>query len=176
MKNYQSILNFSLLSAIVCLVAIYTLAYGWSTDGFDQSEVILLALLPGLITFVISLTLISISLSKYLAFCRSQDVAPAKWWQLLLGTSFLTIVFLIAIDAVFFYVADQSLSQQYAEALGTFAQQGPNEMKEAALRAFAELPFLMQNGVTIGIFVLLANSLAVGVAKYITRKPILELY
>ncbi|TGE18299.1 hypothetical protein [Hymenobacter elongatus] len=174
MKNYRPILEFSLLSAIACLLTIYTLAYSWSSDGFDQAEVIWLAVLPGLITFTISLTLISICLSKYLKDCRTRDIVPAKWWQLLLGTSFLVTVFMIAIDAAFFYVADNTLSSSYAEALGTF-DQSSSAMKESTIKAFAALPFLMQNGVTIALFILIANSLAVAVAKYTTKKPVLEL-
>ncbi|TGE24937.1 hypothetical protein E5K00_06985 [Hymenobacter aquaticus] len=174
MKNLRPILDFSLLSAVICLLTIYTLAYGWSADGFSQGEIIWLALLPGLLTFAISLTLISTCLTKYLRQCRAQGIEPAKWWQLLLGTTGLVTVSLIAIDALFFYLADSSLSSNYAEALGTF-DQSSSAMKEATIKAFAELPFLMQNGVTIAVFVLLANSLAVGIAKYLTKKPVLEL-
>lgn len=175
MKNVRPILDFALLSAVACLLLIYTLAYGWNSDGFDQSEIIWLALLPGLITFSISLILISTCLIKYLKQCRTEGVAPAKWWQLLLGTSFLVTVFLIAIDAAFFYLADNSLSSSYAEALGMF-DQNSSAMKEATIQAFAQLPFLLQNGVSIVLFVVIANSLAVGIAKYIAKKPVLEFH
>lgn len=170
MTKYRPLLEIGLTTAVLGLVAVYAVAYGWNEDGFDLREIAWLSLLPGLLLLLIASLVGLVLLPKYRRNCQLANQAPLSKGRQMLVLFASTLSTLLLLDFLFFYFVDQSLSTAFAEAVAGIDTGTDEATKQQTLASFARLPFLLQNGVVIGIFLLIATVATVPLVARITKQ------
>jgi hypothetical protein len=170
MTKYRSLLEIGLITALLGLIAIYAVAYWFSGDGFDLTEIAWLSLLLGPLVMVVASLVDLVMLPKYHRDCQLTNQVPLSKGGQMLVLFASALCALLLLDFLFFYFVDQSLSTAYAEAVAGI-DNGSNETdRQQVITTFARLPFLLQNGVLISCFLLIATVIAVPTAARVTKR------
>ncbi|SFQ81668.1 hypothetical protein [Hymenobacter arizonensis] len=170
MTKYRPLLEIGLMTALVGLIALYALAYWFSGDGFDLTEIAWLSLLLGPLVLLVASVVDLVMLPKYHRDCQLTNQVPLSKGRQMLVLFASALCALLLLDFLFFYFVDQSLSKAYAETVAGI-DNGSNETdKQQVIATFARLPFLLQNSVLISGFLLIATVVAVPIAARVTTR------
>ncbi|MEN7546294.1 hypothetical protein AAG747_00150 [Rapidithrix thailandica] len=161
----ESLLNTALILALASVFTCYLIANLTLQEGFSQIEFSMMALMPGVVFFFCTFIGGIYGLMLYRKHCFKEEKQPSTW--LALGILLLGLLVVTGLlDALYFFVIDKSLSQEFANGFQLYMG-----MEQEELEGFAELPFLMQNGaVSIGAIVM-ALLLATPIANSLAKKP-----
>jgi hypothetical protein len=163
-KNFEELLLLGLTAGtIVFLLSIVTVLF-WHRDGIDLLEVSFMSILSGLYFFIVIIVSNIIGLNKYVRDMINDGRAPLnKFAQvfIVLLTSFMAYAVL---DSVYF-LADNSISADYAEALMNLASRSGDSLNKRTLDDFARLPFALQNGIVTFIFASIGSVISLAFIK-----------
>lgn len=158
-KKTEELILVSFVTGLTVFILSIATVILWKRDGFDLLETSLMSMLSGIYFLVITIIANIISLNKYIRSSIKNNMAPIKrFFQVLivLGVSFL--IFLI-FDTVFFLI-DNSISKDYANALVELAEKSGSSLDTNTLENFAKLPFALQNGIVTFILAFIGSMIS----------------
>ncbi|MDR2204890.1 MAG: hypothetical protein LBE36_01855 [Flavobacteriaceae bacterium] len=133
----------SFVIAGISLLLMYTIVYFWKRDGFDNIEISLLSIIAFIILLPTTIICDAFFINKYRALTISIPEKPIKKIFSVFIVFFLVLFIMSAIDFIFFFGIDDSLSYEYASELELIMKNSGMDTK--GIKDFYRLPFFIQN-------------------------------
>jgi len=155
-KKIIEILEFSALSSLIFLILNYLLNYKLISNGLSNIELALMSITSAIIMFIVIIIVNTFFIRRMRINSFEEKENSVKWYS----TFGLTILFVFAIctalDYLYFYLIDNSISLEYAYGLESLLERSSPEKLES-IGLFLKLPPFLQNYVTNTISLIVSS-------------------
>lgn len=162
-RNLSDIGLIAFFNAAIPLLLCYCILLNYNNNGISNQQALIMLLLPGLIFFICILVLNTILVRRMKRIIYEEDVSQTSWRKLFGLLLLLTIVVLVIIDSLAYFVLPEPFKNLGKAFDNILADRSVSEADDASL---SSLTFFFQ-GIFQNFF---AISTALLISTFLTRK------